>query len=173
MTEKRKEKKMETITLAITATMTALMAGLFFAWSVSVVPGLARLSDHEYVAAFQAMNRAIQNPIFLFCFMGVAIALPLCAWMQFDLKSLRFWFLVAAVASYWIGVIGVTMIGNVPMNETLDGFQLQGANAAEVAQARLNFEAPWNKLNMIRTIASTVSILFVVLSCLVTEKDID
>ena len=173
MSDGKKKNKMETITLVITATMTALMAGLFFAWSVSVVPGLARLTDHEYVAAFQSMNRAIQNPIFLLCFMGAAVALPLCVWMRYDLKSLRFWFLVAAVASYWIGVMGVTMVGNVPMNETLDGFQLSGATPPEVAQARLNFEAPWNKLNMIRTIASTVSIVFVILACLVQERDID
>ena len=63
------------VILVITATLTALMAGLFFAWSCSVMPGFARLKDREFVAAMQAANRAIQNPVFFAAFFGAPIFL--------------------------------------------------------------------------------------------------
>jgi len=56
------------IILVITATTTALMAGLFYAFSCSVNLGLARLSNAEYISAMQSINRAIQNPIFFAAF---------------------------------------------------------------------------------------------------------
>ena len=60
--------KMANIILVITATLTALVAGLFFAWSVSITLGLARVSDSEYVSVMQSINRAIQNPVFFAAF---------------------------------------------------------------------------------------------------------
>src|SRR5262249_16863870 len=51
-----------------------LMAGVFFAFSTSVMRGLARLGPAEAIAAMQAMNRAILNPLFLACFFGSAVA---------------------------------------------------------------------------------------------------
>ena len=59
--------------LVITTTITGLAAGLFYSWSVSVTPGIGRLGDKEYLAAFQAMNRAIINPVFMLCFFDVAV----------------------------------------------------------------------------------------------------
>jgi uncharacterized membrane protein len=63
----------QNITLIIAATTTALMAGLFFAWSYSITLGLARLSDEAYIAAMQAGNRTILNPTFYIVFFGVAL----------------------------------------------------------------------------------------------------
>ena len=68
--------KVANIILIITATLSALVAGLFFAWSVSVTLGLARVSDSEYVSAMQSINRAIQNPAFFTAFFGAQILLP-------------------------------------------------------------------------------------------------
>lgn len=80
---------------------------------------------------------------------------------------MRFWCLLAATALYIIGVLGVTMVGNVPLNETLDAFDLQSASVREIAAQRAAFEVPWNRLNMVRTIASMLALVFVVigLSC--------
>ena len=58
--------------LIITAVFTGLMAGLFYSWSISVTPGIARLVDKEYLASFQAMNRAIINPLFIYMEIGRA-----------------------------------------------------------------------------------------------------
>ncbi len=51
-----------------------LMAGLFFAFSVSVMRALARLPAAEGIVAMQAINVAILNPVFLMAFFGTAAA---------------------------------------------------------------------------------------------------
>lgn len=159
------------ILLVVTATTTALVAGLFYSWSVSVTPGLARLPDAGYIAAMQAMNDAILNPLFFVCFLGSVLLLPLSTYVHYaQLPSLRFWFLLAAAAIYIIGVFGVTILGNVPLNEALKSFPLQAASPQEVAAQRLAFEGPWNQLNVIRTIAAIVAFVFVALAC-ISHKD--
>jgi uncharacterized membrane protein len=159
------------ITLTITALTTALMAGLFFSWSVSVTPGLARVATPEYLASFQAMNRAILNPVFLSCFMGTVILLPICTYMQYSQPvTLSFWFLLAASIFYIVGVFGITMGGNVPLNDMLDAFQLKNASPEAMAELRNKFEASWNRLNTIRTLSSIASILFVIMACLNVKR---
>jgi uncharacterized membrane protein len=153
--------------LILTATVTALIAGLFFAWSCSVTLGLARIPDTLYIAAMQAMNRAILNPVFLICFVGNVLLLPLSAYMFYSSPvSTRFILLVAASVVYLAGVFAVTIFGNVPLNESLDAFALDAASAADIAAQRVAFEKPWNTLNMIRTVASTLSVVLVIIACL-------
>lgn len=159
------------IILTITATLTALVAGLFYAWSVSITLGLARVSDAEYISVFQATNRAIQNPVFLLAFMGTQLLLPVCAFL-FYRQTTRFWLLLAATAVYTIGVISITFLGNIPLNNRLDKFDLKTATAQEIAQQRKDFEAPWNNLNTIRTVSSTLAIILVILACLARENEL-
>ena len=42
-----------------------LIAGLFYAWACSVMPGLARTTDRTFVEAMHHMNQAIINPVLL------------------------------------------------------------------------------------------------------------
>src|SRR5687768_6156059 len=51
-----------------------LMAGLFFAFSVSVMKALAGLPPNGGMAAMQSINIAIINPVFLSAFFGTAAA---------------------------------------------------------------------------------------------------
>jgi len=151
-----------------TATLTALIAGLFYAWSCSVVPGIARLSDTHYLTSFQMMNRAILNPVFFMSFMGTLILLPVCTFMQYSQPvSLRFWLLLAATFLYVFGVFGVTMFGNVPLNNALDAFNIPAASPAELSAMRLRLEGPWNSLNNIRTLANILSLMLVIAACMV------
>jgi len=85
--------------LVITTLITGLMAGLFFAWSCSVMPGLARLSDDEFLSSMQSMNRAIQNPLFFCCFFGAALLLPVSSYV-FNGTGRAFGFLLAATLVY-------------------------------------------------------------------------
>ena len=162
---------MKTLVLAAAATTTALMAGLFFAWSCSVTLGLARLTDEEYISAMQAINRAILNPVFFSCFFGSALLLPLSTYLYYDhTLSIRFGLLLVASLLYLLGVMGVTILGNVPLNEALDAFNLASASTQELAAQRTTFEGPWNQLNIIRTIASTLAIIMLILACLQPVK---
>ena len=153
------------ILLLITAAKTALMAGLFYAWSCSVMPGLARLSNREFVASMQAMNRAIQNPVFFAAFFGAPLLLPVSAFLHYD-ESPRFPLLLAAGLIYLTGTFAVTIFGNVPLNNTLDRFKLESAAEEEIVSQRANFERRWTNLNTVRTASSTLSLILVLIALL-------
>lgn len=153
--------------LASASVTTALVAGLFYGYSCSVNPGLNRLSDAVYVAVMQSINRAILNPVFLIVFVGAPILLSLSAWVHRSQPlSLRFWLLMGATIVYLTGVFGVTVFGNVPLNEVLDSFDLQTASAEEVAAQRIRFETPWNRLHTVRTVASLLVVVLAVVACI-------
>lgn len=153
------------IILVITATLTALMAGLFYAWSCSVMPGFARLEDREFVSVMQKTNRAILNPVFFVSFLGAPVLLPLSTFLSYG-NSPRFMLLLAATAVYLTGTFGVTVFGNVPMNNALDRFEPETATEEEISKQRANFERRWNNLNTIRTILSTLAVILLVIACL-------
>ena len=69
--------KTQTIILASAILFTGLMAGIFFTWSNAVKPGIGKLSDLEYLKAFQSMNRVILNNAFRLVFTGALIAVAL------------------------------------------------------------------------------------------------
>ena len=159
------------IVLLITAFTTALIAGLFYSWSCSVNPGLGKLPDAGYMAAMQSINREILNPLFFMSFMGTVILLPVSTWMQYSNPApTRFYLMLAATIVYAVGTFGVTIMGNVPLNNALDGFNLQSASPDMIHQQRELFEKPWNRLHSIRTIANAIALILVLLACL-TKAD--
>jgi uncharacterized membrane protein len=58
---------------------------------------------------------------------------------------------------YFIAVFGITMFGNVPLNETLAKFPVSSALANDISAMRQTFEKSWNKYHAIRTSASIIS----------------
>jgi uncharacterized membrane protein len=142
------------IILFLATMATVLAAGLFYAYSVSVNPGLGRLPDAAYLSAMQSINRAILNPLFFASFLGAALLLPAAAWLSYSRDQARFWWLLAAAVVYIIGVFGVTVAGNVPLNNTLDALKLNGATPEQLDSWRTAFEKPWNALHSVRTVAS-------------------
>lgn len=157
------------IVLLITAFTTALIAGLFYSWSCSVNPGLGKLPDAGYLAAMQSLNREILNPLFFMSFMGTLILLPVSTWMQYSSSPapIRFYLMLAATIVYAVGTFGVTIMGNVPLNNALDGFQLQSASPEMLQQHREFFEKPWNRLHSIRTIANAIALILVLAACII------
>lgn len=154
------------ISLFVTAFLVALIAGLFYAYTVSVNLGLGKLSDAEYLRSMQSINRAILNPWFFMSFMGSLIMLPLSTWLASRAGGydLSFYLLLAATILYVVGVFGVTISANVPLNESLDKFNISSATLQEVYSKRIAFEIPWNKFNLIRTIANVLSLAAVLWS---------
>jgi uncharacterized membrane protein len=161
---------LSTIVLTVTTVSIALITGLWYAYSCSVNPALHVLGDKEYLAAMQSINRVILNPVFFATFMGTLLLLPLSTWMHFSTPlSTRFILLLIASIIYIVGVFGITIFGNVPLNEGLDKFNLQ-ASAEQLRQQREIFEAPWNRLHTIRTVASLASLVLTILGCLNASK---
>lgn len=149
----------------ITVLLTGLAAGLFYSYACSVTGALTKLPDKEYIMTFQSINTAILNGWFFASFMGSLIFLPLATWLSYQSGfEPSFWLLLSATALYAIGVFGVTVFGNVSLNDMIARFDLHSATSEGILSLRERFEAPWNKLNLIRTVAAVLSFLLAVLS---------
>ena len=158
---------MNSVLLVITTLFAGLIAGLFYSWSISVTPGLAKLGDENYLSSFQSMNRAIINPVFLIVFMGLAILLILLSYFSYNSPTpVQFWYILSAAVLYLVGVMLVTFLGNIPLNNSLEALQINSMNVEQMASFRLGFESKWNTLNTIRTICSSLSFLSLVVACI-------
>lgn len=155
----------ESIITFLSALLSALIAGLFYGYSCSVNIGLGRLSDTEYLRAMQSINRAILNPVFFMSFLGTLIVLPVYTWLIYDPEdALRFYVMLAAAITYTIAVFGVTIRGNVPLNNSLDRFNIESADQKEISKFRAAFESRWNRFHLIRTVFSVITFILVLTS---------
>ncbi|WP_144222785.1 DUF1772 domain-containing protein [Mesorhizobium amorphae] len=136
------------IVIAITfiaAIGSGLMAGLFFAYSNSVMPSLAQVPVPQGVLAMNTINTVIQNPLFLSIFMGTALLalfLVLAALLGWGVGRPS-WVLIGA-ALYVIGNIIVTMAINVPMNDALAATAPDSQAAAQLWVTYLDRWVFWN-----------------------------
>ncbi len=147
--------------LEVTAALgTALMAGLYFAFSVAVMAALARIAPASGMAAMQSINAVILNPWFLLAFAGTA---ALCAILA--VMALLRWsepgaaLLLIACALYLIGNIAVTMICNVPLNDAL-----AAADPASTGGAALwpRYLSTWTAWNHVRTLSCLAALALLI-----------
>ena len=137
--------------VAFAALGCGLMGGLFFVFSNAVMPALGRLPAASAVAAMQAINLVILNPLFLALFAGTAVvcgAILLGGFVGWHPLSFE---LVAGAVLYLVGTFGVTAAVNVPLNNALVPFDAAGAEAAAFWP---EYAARWTRWNHVRTIAS-------------------
>ncbi len=157
------EFSIKSITLISTVVLTGLSAGLFYAWSVSIIPGTRKVIDMTYLETMQSVNRAILNPAFYLIFFG-CLVLMIIATVQHYNTGIIFWFLLSATLTYLIGTFGVTLFGNVPLNNALDVLDLGTLVESKAEEFRLFYEQKWNRFHTIRTIFSVISFLLSVLA---------
>ena len=160
------------IVLALATASTGLVAGVYYGFSVAVNPGLARLPAPAYIAAMQAINEVIQNPVFAASFFGTPLLLLLATVLYAGrLHTQRFRLLAAATSLFWVGSSGVTVAINIPLNDTLATFPLATATPTQAATARARFAGPWNWWHNVRALASTGALVLAVGACLAAPKD--
>jgi len=153
------------IICVVAVLLTGLSAGLFYAWDCSVISGLGNLPDREYLQAFQSINRVIQNPYFFASFIGALLALPVAAWQNYNGASpTAFYCFLAAAILYAAGVFGVTIFGNVPLNERLDKFDIAGSTTEAIKAMRQQFESKWNAWQHVRTYAGILSFALAIIA---------
>ena len=155
--------------LFLTTFLMALIAGLFYSFSCSVNPGLHRLSDSEYIRAMKSINRAILNPLFFLSFVGALIITPgtTALYFRYVGADVSFYLLLTASIIYFVGVFGVTVLGNVPLNNALESLEFTNLPHREIRSRRLAFEDPWNRFHGIMTIANIVSLLLIIGSLII------
>ncbi len=163
---------LETTLLGGGMVTTGLMSGLLYGWSVSVIPGTRRVSAGNYVDTMQHINRAIINPAFIVPFLGIPLVLGAAAVAQFRVGDhRRGWLLAGATATYAVGVLGVTIGRNVPLNDALDAFDLRGSPGESIERRRASYETPWNRWHHLRTAASVGSFALAAAAALVAAEE--
>ena len=133
-----------------------IMAGIFFIFSSTIMTALARLPAGRGAAAMNSINRVILNPLFLSLFMGTALLCvvlsgqAIIGWRQ----SGAAW-LLAGSLFYLVGIVLVTMVFNVPLNNALAAV---GPETAEGATLWRRYLAEWVPWNHVRSVSGIVSL---------------
>src|SRR5689334_10201491 len=143
--------------LAAAVLAMGLMAGVFWIFSNTIMPGLRHTDDRTFVGAFQSTDRAIINPWFMATFFGALILTGLAAVLHLSesKRALLPW-LGAAFVLYLIAMV-ITLAVNVPLNDALKAAG-DPARMADIAQVRRHFnEARWSAWNLVRTVTSTAA----------------
>tara|TARA_B100000614_G_scaffold140930_1_gene125258 strand:- start:621 stop:1043 length:423 start_codon:yes stop_codon:yes gene_type:complete len=138
------------------------MAGLFFIFSVCIMTAFARLPAEKGIAAMQSINVAIINPLFFAAFFGTAalsVVLAVLSIVQWNEGAAVFHF--AGSVLYLVGIILVTMIFNVPLNQKLAAV---APDSAEGASLWARYLSVWTAWNHVRTLASIAAMAAFVLA---------
>ncbi len=159
---------MKTLIVLNTILLTGLSAGLFFAWSISVIVGTQRLGDSTYLEVMQNINKEILNPAFFLIFFGSLVVLIMNTYYQFSHRP-QFWLVLAAALVYLIGTFGVTALGNVPLNNELEALNLNGLSMLELSDFRVYYESNWNQYHSIRTISAMMSFILLLITLFIQK----
>ncbi|WP_449486279.1 anthrone oxygenase family protein [Streptomyces avidinii] len=142
----------------VAATLTTgLIAGLFFAFDVSVMPALKRSDDRTLISVMQRVNTSIINGWFMLAFLGallftaLALALHLPAGEHAALPPLT-----GALVAYVLA-LAVTGRVNIPLNNALEAAGPVEL-IAEPAAVRRAFETKWVPANRWRTALCTTAL---------------
>lgn len=143
------------IMLFVGAVSSALVAGIFYAFSSFVMPALGRIPDEQGSNAMNAINVAVYTPSFMILFMGTALLSAVVAVRSlFSIESLGSQLVLAASLLYLVGCFGVTIAFNVPLNRQL------AAGSGDALWRK--FLRRWTVWNTVRTIgAGLASALFI------------
>ncbi|MFI7455276.1 DUF1772 domain-containing protein [Nonomuraea sp. NPDC049714] len=140
------------IVAALALLMNGLMAGIFFAFSNSITPGLDAIDPAPAASAMRSINRKILNPGFLTLFVlspfasaGAGVLLLLLGETEAAI------WLIAAGVVYALGSFLPTAVLNVPMNNALDAGELDWQG----------YGARWTRWNTVRAVANVVALLLI------------
>jgi uncharacterized membrane protein len=147
-----------TSTLIASVITMGLMAGLFYAFSCSVMLGLHQADDRTFVTAMQRINVAILNPWFMISFLGALVFTILAGVLRISGSGTGGGLLPWIVAATVLYIVAVAVTGgiNVPLNNRLDAAGDPGA-IADLAVVRAAFEATWVRWNVVRAVACTAA----------------
>jgi len=143
--------------LYLTILLTGLSVGLFYTWQVSVIPGTKKINTKAYIETMQSINREILNPAFFLIFLGSFISLVLLCFSMVLLEERRLILVLASTVVYFVGPIGLTVLGNVPLNNKLDKISLDEKSSVELRNIRSLNEGKRNKFHLLRTALALIS----------------
>ena len=144
----------------------SLVTGFIFTYAIIVMPGLSKLSDKEFLKAFQVTDAVIQNkqPIFMVIWVGSIVSVLSLILISIAYVGLsETWLIVLVALIYLLGVQGITILIHLPLNNQIQKLNLEKLKDENLKNERLNFETKWIFFNNIRTtIAFFVSLTLLI-----------
>ncbi|MFG2986936.1 anthrone oxygenase family protein [Streptomyces sp. NPDC048258] len=150
--------RLATTLVIVSTVLVGLMAGLFLAFDLSVMPGLAAGDERTYVTAMRNFNAAIDgNPLFGAVFVLALAAAVASAVVEYRAgrRGTALW--VAAAASAYLAALVITFTVNIPLND-----ELAGAGAvADMTDFSIveKFKTIWVATNIVRTVLCTAALV--------------
>ena len=139
-----------------------LLAGVFFAFSVFVMQSLAKLPTEQGISAMQSINTTILQSSFMVVFMGTTVLSVVLGILSFiKLGKMSALYVIAGSLLIFVGVFLVTVVFNVPLNDTLASV---ASGSPEGAQAWKEYLDSWTPWNHVRTIASIGALIFFIIA---------
>lgn len=135
----------------------ALMAGLFWTWDISVMPGLARLDDRTFVTTMQALDAAIDNTGFSLVLWGALVLTAVTTVIERRAGRRRAGRWIVAALVLYLAALMVTGAVHLPLNAAISAVDAS-APAPVLARARAAFEGPWRAANPLRTAFCVVAV---------------
>ena len=113
--------------LLVSTLLCTLVTGFVSTYAIVVMPGFGKLNDREFIQAFQATDGIIQNnqPLFMFVWVGsIASVAATIVLSVVHLNGNEHWVIILFGALCIIGVQGITMFVHLPLNNSLQGVDI-------------------------------------------------
>ncbi|MEF9906956.1 anthrone oxygenase family protein [Streptomyces sp. P9-A2] len=137
---------------------TGLMAGLFFSYDISVMPGLAELDDRTYAAAMQRFNAVIDgSALFGMVFLAALGLTVASAILAFRKKRLTVAVPLVVAAVCYLVVLVITVTVSLPLNAELAALG-STATAKDLSAVIEDFKSVWVPVNVVRTVLCVLSL---------------
>ncbi|GAA3857722.1 DUF1772 domain-containing protein [Saccharothrix violaceirubra] len=136
---------------SIAALCCAMMAGVFFAFSAMVMPGLRRTDPEVGLAAMRAINIAVVNPWFVSLFLGTGAVSAVAAFTDGGLA-------ITGAVLYALGGYVLTFAYHIPRNNALER-----EATSDYWSKYLNEWVPWNHARAGGSLAAAIVFLLAAL----------
>ncbi len=135
----------------------ALVGGIFFAFSSFVMKALANVPSAEAIGAMQSINVVVINPSFLGAFFGTALLSLVAGGLALaDWGTPSAPFFLGGALIYLVGTILVTVLGNLPLNDQLAAVSATDPAASDAWE---HYLGRWTMWNHVRTTAAMIAAL--------------
>lgn len=151
--------------IGLAALGSALVAGIFFAFSAFVMQALGRLPPAQGIAAMQAINVTVLNPWFFGAVFGTAalcLVLGIAAFLALG-DPAAIWRL-AGSGLYLVTCILVTIVFNVPLNNRLARVAPDSAEGSERWAHYLTVWTAWNHVRTAGSLAAAAAFILALFS---------
>ncbi|TLH65469.1 DUF1772 domain-containing protein [Mycolicibacterium aubagnense] len=156
MTFSKLPQPLGTTALIVALLSSGLLAGLYYAYAVSVMPALGAFDDRTFIDVMNKINVVIVNPPFLLIFLGSVgfTALAGACYLKPGARPVLVWIGIGLALN--VASLAITSVLNVPLNDKL-ATAAGSTNPADLASLRQQFESSWVRWNVIRALANTAA----------------